>query len=158
MTKQKQQIIIHQSPMDRREFLIQPDERSRSSHGSHRLAEVAGGTTAECAAVVCCCPCTVVNVIVLAVYKVPAVLYKKALNKKRRRRLLKKGLLIQNNGGVVNSSGHRISGDGDGDSDGFVTKSIDSDEDFVELENEMWDKFYGTGFFRSLSQRINLNG
>ena len=34
-------------------------------------------------------------------------------------------------------------------------KKMDVDEEFVELENEMWEKFYGTGFWRSLSQRIN---
>ncbi|KAI3799439.1 hypothetical protein L1987_34737 [Smallanthus sonchifolius] len=139
--------------MERREFLLHPDERS--SRGSHRLAEVAGGTTAECAAVVCCCPCTVVHFIVLAVYKVPAGLYRKALKKKRRRRLLKKGLVIQNGRGRgdINSTAHRISIDGA--SERFVTKSIDADDEFFELENEMWEKFYGTGFFRSLSQRVN---
>lgn len=94
------------------------------------------------------------HVIVLAVYKVPAGLYKKALNKKRRRRLLKKGLVIQNGGNVVDIEGVSVEGDGEG----FVRKSVDCDGEFVELENEMWDKFYGTGFFRSLSQRVNLNG
>ncbi|KAJ0657366.1 hypothetical protein Hdeb2414_s0023g00634361 [Helianthus debilis subsp. tardiflorus] len=125
-----------------------PDE----SLSRHRLAEVAGGATAECAAVVCCFPCTVVHFIVLAVYKLPAGLYRKAVKRKRRRRLLKKGLLIQRPNGEINAAGHRVAVV---DGERFVTKSVESDEDFIEFENEMWEKFYGTGFFRSLSQRVN---
>ncbi|KAL4576846.1 hypothetical protein LXL04_012946 [Taraxacum kok-saghyz] len=103
MVTTKQQIAFHRSPMERRQFLLDPEECS--SRGSHRLAEVAGGTTAECAAVVCCFPCTVVHFLVLAVYKVPAGLCRKALRKKRRRRLKKKGVLIQSTrgGGDVSS-------------------------------------------------------
>ncbi|KAF5770273.1 hypothetical protein HanRHA438_Chr14g0668541 [Helianthus annuus] len=127
-----------------------PDE----SLSRHRLAEVAGGTTAECAAVVCCFPCTVVHFIVLAVYKLPAGLYRKAVKRKRRRRLLKKGLLIQRPNGEIIAAGHRVTVV-DGGGERFVTKSVESDEDFIEFENEMWEKFYGTGFFRSLSQRVN---
>ncbi|MFS8011935.1 hypothetical protein Hanom_Chr14g01314841 [Helianthus anomalus] len=127
-----------------------PDE----SLSRHRLAEVAGGTTAECAAVVCCFPCTVVHFIVLAVYKLPAGLYRKAVKRKRRRRLLKKGLLIHRPNGEINAAGHRVAVV-DGGGERFVTKSVESDEDFIEFENEMWEKFYGTGFFRSLSQRVN---
>ncbi|KAL7612449.1 uncharacterized protein LOC111899805 [Lactuca sativa] len=155
MVTKKQQIAFHGSPMERRQFLLDPEEcSSRGSH--HRLAEVAGGTTAECAAVVCCFPCTVVNFLVLAVYKVPAGLCRKALRKKRRRRLKKKGVLIQTSHGVDG-----ISIDGTEFSlhtaaaDRLVVKSMDSDEDLIELENEMWETFYGTGFWRSLSQRID---
>lgn len=156
----KPQIVFHQSPMERRQFLFDPEECSTRS--SHRLAEVAGGTTAECAAVVCCFPCTVVNFLVLAVYKVPAGLCRKALRKKRRRRLLKKGLLIPSASSVNDiSSTHRISIDGrefllhSAGGEGFLMQSMDADEELMELENEMWEKFYGTGFWRSLSQRIN---
>lgn len=168
--QQPQQIVFHQSPMERRQFLLDPDETS-SSRGSHRsrLAEVAGGTTAECAAVVCCFPCTVVNFLVLAVYKVPAGLCRKALRKKRRRRLLKKGMLIPastrggGGGGVSEmNGGHRISIDGTEFSLHPAVAAVaaerfmmNSDEDFIELEKEMWEKFYGTGFWRSLSQRID---
>ncbi|KAI3520425.1 hypothetical protein L2E82_32935 [Cichorium intybus] len=163
MVTTKQQIAFHRSPTERREFLLDPEECS--SRGSHRLAEVAGGTTAECAAVVCCFPCTVVNFLVLAVYKVPAGLCRKALRKKRRRRLLKKGLLIKSTRGVGDiSSTHGISIDGTEFSlhpeaaaaaERLVVKSMDADEDLMELENEMWETFYGTGFWRSLSQRID---
>ncbi|KAI3748322.1 hypothetical protein L6452_11318 [Arctium lappa] len=157
----KPQIVFHQSPMERRQFLFDPEE-CNSTRSSHRIAEVAGGTTAECAAVVCCFPCTVVNFLVLAVYKVPAGLCRKALRKKRRRRLLKKGLLIPNASSVNDiSSTHRISIDGrefllhSAGGERFLMQSMDADEELMELENEMWEKFYGTGFWRSLSQRIN---
>lgn len=30
--------------------------------------------------------------------------------------------------------------------------SLEMDKDVMELEKEMWDRFYGTGFWRSLSQ------
>ncbi|KAJ0550859.1 hypothetical protein HanHA300_Chr07g0250651 [Helianthus annuus] len=152
----RQQIVIHRSPMERRQLLLNPEPSSSSSSRSHRLAELAGGTTAECAAVVCCFPCTVVNILVLAVYKVPAGLCRKALKRKRRRRLLKNGLLVQNSGDVSdgNKSSHRISIDAAEFVELFKVKPVVDDE-FVELENEMWEKFYGTGFWRSLSQRVN---
>ncbi|KAD5961583.1 hypothetical protein R6Q59_014753 [Mikania micrantha] len=155
----KQQIAFHRSPIERRRFLLDPD--SSSSRGSHRLAEVAGGTTAECAAVICCFPCTVVNILLLAVYRVPAGLFRKVLKKKRKRRLLKKGLLIQSagDGGDANRIGHRISFDRTEFSiwptEWLTVKSMAGDEEFIELENEMWEKFYGTGFWRSLSQRVD---
>lgn len=77
--------IIIQSPpsslsLDKRQPLLSSQDSSPSSHGGGssgrvvrkaRLAEVAGGTTAECAAVACCCPCGIANLLVLAVYKVP---------------------------------------------------------------------------------------
>lgn len=159
--------MFHRSPIERRKLLTDNSNRVESSSCSgKRLAEVAGGTTAECAAVICCFPCTVVNILVLAVYKVPAGLCRKALKKNRRRRLLKKRLLIQSNGdgdGDVNGSGRRISFDGKElelefslrSADWFSMKSISGDDEFVELENEMWKKFYGTGFWRSLSQRVD---
>lgn len=155
MPKQKQ-IIFHQSPTERRKLIQDHQEDySYSSRGSsrHRIAEVAGGTTAECAAVVCCFPCTVVNFLVLAVYKVPAGLCRKALRRKRRRRMMKKGLVIGRGGGEVSSASSDC--DADMAEERFVVKKMDVDEEFVELENEMWEKFYGTGFWRSLSQRIN---
>ncbi|XP_019156727.1 PREDICTED: uncharacterized protein LOC109153292 [Ipomoea nil] len=128
-------------------------------NGHHRrpsLGEVAGGTTADLAAVVCCCPCVLVNMVVLAVYKVPKGVARKALGSKRRRRLLKKG---------GRSERQQSSSDGDDDSELQIVQvsssssavssglSLDSDKDVVELEKEMWEKFYGAGFWRSYSQR-----
>ncbi|KAK1421094.1 hypothetical protein QVD17_23190 [Tagetes erecta] len=159
----KQQIVFHQSPIERRKLLLEKnlDQRESSSCGGKRIAEVAGGTTAECAAVICCFPCTVVNILVLAVFKVPAGLCRKALKKNRRRRLLKKRLLVQSagDGDDVNGIGQRISIEGTEFSlrpaEWFTVKSIAGDDEFIELENEMWEKFYGTGFWRSLSQRVD---
>lgn len=153
----KQQIVFHQSPLERRQFLLDPTD-ANSSRNSHRIAEVAGGTTAECAAVVCCFPCTVVNIIVLAVYKVPAGLYRKALRKKRRRRMMKKGVLTRGVGDVSGGVGRLVSIEATEyplHPAALVAAERFSDEEFMELENEMWDKFYGTGFWRSLSQRID---
>lgn len=31
--------------------------------------------------------------------------------------------------------------------------SVEPDKDAMALENEMWDRFYGTGFWRSSSRR-----
>ncbi|KVI00063.1 uncharacterized protein LOC112519802 [Cynara cardunculus var. scolymus] len=158
-----QKIVIHQYTVERPQPLL---EVQYSSH--NRLAEVAGGTTAECAAVCCCCPFALVNLLVLAVYGVPAGLCRKALRKKRRRRLLKKGLLVQD--GDVSS--HRGSSSYDA-AELLIHEAIrydvtevliDSpaerfmmaaDSDVIEIENEMWDKFYGTGFWRSASQRVD---
>lgn len=169
--------IIIPSPsllsLDKRQPLLSSQDSSPSSHGGvngsssggvvvrkARLAEVAGGTTAECAAVACCCPCGIANLLVLAVYKVPAGLCRKALRKNRRDRLMKKGLLPASAG-----SGHcscdemelhayqisspiTVVGAGAG--------NLGSDKDAMELEKEMWDKFYGAGFWRSPSQRSEI--
>lgn len=120
-----------------------------SSRSGVTCAEVAGGTAAECAAVCCCCPCGLVNLLVLVVYKLPAGLCRKALRRKRRRRLIKKGLLPPHQCGCDESelqiqsiSGHGV--------------ESDSDRDIIELEKEMWDKFYSAGFWRSSSRRSEI--
>ncbi|XP_052175424.1 uncharacterized protein LOC127790166 [Diospyros lotus] len=126
---------------------------------SMRVGEVAGGTAAECAAV-CCCPCALlVNLLVLAVYKLPAGLCRKALQGKRRRRLTKQGLLPQRSSrchcgcddtevqihpiSVVDLSP--------------AAESLPPDKEVLQLEKEMWDRFYSTGFWRSPSQRSNFS-
>ncbi|XP_076881055.1 uncharacterized protein LOC143529065 [Bidens hawaiensis] len=137
----KQQIVFYRSPTERRrQYLLDSEQRL---NGGRRFAEVAGGTTAECAAVICCFPCTVVNIIVLAVYKVPAGLCRKALRKRRRRRMLI--------GGDVSVDGTEFAIH---PAELLAVKALTVDEEFVELENEMWETFYGTGFWRSLSQRV----
>lgn len=150
--------MLRQSPFSRRQPLLETQDCS--SRGGVRFAEVAGGTTAECAAVCCCCPCSVINLLVLAMYKVPAGLCRKALRRKRRRRLMKKGLLIQ--GG---SSHQRSSCDGAeflihpavaaAAAESLMMKPMETDKDVMELEREMWERFYGTGFWRSPSQRAD---
>ncbi|XP_059296147.1 uncharacterized protein LOC132049392 [Lycium ferocissimum] len=166
-------IIIRSPPsvlsLDKRQPLLSSHDTSSSRAGvggggvlrKARFAEVAGGTTAECAAVACCCPCGIVNLLVLAVYKVPAGLCRKALRKNRRNRLMKKGLLPASAAKghcscdevelihtyPISSPIAVVGGGGNLESD---------DKDAVELEKEMWDKFYGAGFWRSPSQRSEI--
>ncbi|CAI9097547.1 OLC1v1034004C1 [Oldenlandia corymbosa var. corymbosa] len=158
MTKQ---IVLRapQSFVDRRQLLLGAQESS--SRGGSRVGELVGGTAAECAAVCCCCPCGLVNLLVLAVYKVPAGLCRKALRRKRRRRMIKKGLLPPRKcgcGDVELYQLHPLSGPMTTTSATMMAAavnslSIESDDDVVELEKEMWDKFYSAGFWRSPSQR-----
>nr|GFA73841.1 2S globulin, glycoside hydrolase, catalytic domain-containing protein [Tanacetum cinerariifolium] len=96
-----QKIVIHVNKP-------QPLLDQQNSNNS-RFAEVAGGTTAECAAVCCCFPIGLVNLLVLAAYGVPAGLYRKALKRKRRRKMLKKGGC----GGDNDVDGDRSSCDGE---------------------------------------------
>ncbi|XP_075474584.1 uncharacterized protein LOC142505482 [Primulina tabacum] len=149
------QVVLRQpgSMVDRRQPLLQNSNySSRGGLRKVRLAEVAGGTTAECAAVCCCCPCGLVNLLVLAVYKVPAGLCRKALRRKRLRRLMKKGLLPPRKCGCDEKEQqiHPVS------SPVAIVNSLESgfdNKEVLELEKEMWDKFYSTGFWRSSSQR-----
>lgn len=139
-----------------------PGHNRRASFG-----EVAGGTTADLAAVCCCCPCVLVNLVVLAVYKVPKGVARKALGSKRRRRLLRKAgrkpesqvsssdddseLQIYH---IASSAASAVSGSLV--SSNLVSSTLESDKDVVELEKEMWEKFYGAGFWRSYSQRSDI--
>ncbi|XP_021811820.1 uncharacterized protein LOC110754989 [Prunus avium] len=152
------QLFLRQASSNRRQPLL----RTQVSHSTARLAEVAGGTAAECAAVCCCCPCGLVNLLVLVIYKVPAGICRRVLKKKRRKRHAKKGLLQPRHckctcgfdgselqfhqvgfdcGLEINDMTHKVA---DGES---------VDEDVLQLEKEMWDRFYSTGFWRSPSQR-----
>ncbi|KAL2481755.1 hypothetical protein Adt_34721 [Abeliophyllum distichum] len=152
------QVMLH-SPASsvgrRRPLLDNHDYSSRGGLRKVKLAEVAGGTAAECAAVCCCCPCGLVNLLVLAVYKLPAGLCRKALRHKRRRRLIKQGLLPPRQCGCDDKELqiHPISGPL---TMGNALES-NSNKDAIELEKEMWDKFYGSaGFWRSSSQRSEM--
>ena len=147
-----QKIVIH---------VNKPQPLLDQQHSSNRFAEVAGGTTAECAAVCCCFPIGLVNLLVLAVYGVPAGLYRKALKKKRRRKMLKK----VGGGGGGGGDGDDVDGDRSScDGEEFlinerfgygVVTSLEMDSDVMRLEDEMWGRFYGTGFWRSASQRVD---
>ncbi|KAL8519951.1 hypothetical protein ACS0TY_010763 [Phlomoides rotata] len=85
-------LLSNSSVVVRRQPLLENSDYA-SMHSVRRvsMAEVAGGTSADCTAVCCCCPCRLVNLFVLAVYKVPAGLCQKALRSKRHHRLMKKG-------------------------------------------------------------------
>ncbi|KAF5751674.1 hypothetical protein HS088_TW02G00690 [Tripterygium wilfordii] len=126
----------------------------QSKNKNLRLGEVAGGTAAECAAVCCCCPCTVMNLLILAVYKLPAGLCKKARRIRRRR---KKKKQLQRLLGPTESK--RSHGDDELERElrsvmergKSVHDGVDATET-VDMEKEMWDRFYSTGFWRSPSQ------
>ncbi|KAF8396333.1 hypothetical protein HHK36_017949 [Tetracentron sinense] len=150
MTRQ----IVFRAPsssVKRREPLL----ADQSTAGTMRFGEVAGGTAAECAAICCCCPCGLMNLLILAVYKLPAGLCRKLLKKKRRKGAKKTGLLPQRR---VCSCGcdetaiqvHPVSGEMWANEK--TEKSGDSAKEVQEMEKEMWDKFYSTGFWRSPSQ------
>ncbi|KAI3895333.1 hypothetical protein MKX03_035834 [Papaver bracteatum] len=145
--------------------------------GSKRFAEVAGGTAAECAAICCCCPCGIMNLLVLAVYKLPAGLCRKALKNKRIKRLKKNGIFQQQQqkkrcrcgcdepdiqihplGVVTNEWGDEdINLSGELISNKSGTVMLSAGKEIQDLEIEMWDKFYSTGFWRSSSQRDDLH-
>ncbi|TYI87049.1 hypothetical protein E1A91_D04G108900v1 [Gossypium mustelinum] len=117
-----------------------------------RFGEVCGGTTADVAAVCCCCPCGLANLVVLAIYKVPAGLYRRALRQKWLRKLHKKGLLQpKNHGAHFRCNDPELLCLEDYFQDAGVSE--ETEKAAVELENEMWQRFYGTGFWRSPSQK-----
>ncbi|XP_004497626.1 uncharacterized protein [Cicer arietinum] len=146
----------------RRQPLLQQSQ-SLSKAATH-IGEVVGGTAAVC----CCCPCALANIVYLAIYKVPATLCIRALKmrKQRRRRRLQtsaEGVFPQKRRctcGCCDDVGFRVHPTcGDDDVIGGVkSQSMGveeelEDKDAMELEKEMWERFYGTGFWRSSSQR-----
>ncbi|KAM0990212.1 hypothetical protein ACFX13_008861 [Malus domestica] len=149
------QLFLRQTSSPRRQPLL----RTQVSTSSARLAEVAGGTAADCAAVCCCCPCGLANLLVLVIYKVPAGLCRRVLKKRRRQRLIKKGL--QHRKCSCGFAGSELQFDtvglecvaGINDMSQKISDDESYDEDVMQLEKEMWDRFYSTGFWRSPSQR-----
>lgn len=141
------------SAVDRRQPLL--ENLDYSSRGGVRLAEVAGGTTAECAAVCCCCPCGLVNLLVLAVYKVPAGLCRKALRRKRRRRLMKMGLLPTRKCSCDEQE-FQIHPFTPPTTMVNALESVPENMEVIELEKEMFEKFYSGGFWRSSSRRNEM--
>lgn len=165
----RHKIMIHPTPslsLRKRQPLLRSTLSSSTSDVSSysyssnysSFAEVAGGTTAECAAVCCCCPCGLANLLFLTIYKLPAGLCRRVLRRKRREQLLKKGLLLPRS---------RRCKCGCDDTELHIHpmsvyhKSDEEDEaekekgrkEMVKLEKVMWETFYGTGFWRSPSQR-----
>lgn len=149
----KQPIILRHPSSNRRQPLLrhQPTSSSLSAGRTRRFAEVAGGTAADCAAVCCCCPCGLVNLLVLAVYKVPAGICRRALRRRRRDRRKIGGVLPpppppRDETAAAMAIAAQIHPLGCGGSG-------DGDKEVEALEKEMWERFYGTGFWRSPSQR-----
>ncbi|KAL1566089.1 hypothetical protein AAHA92_01735 [Salvia divinorum] len=155
MTRQQRQIPLRHSSslVARRQPLLEakggggPQDRLTA-----RLAEVVGGTTAECAAVCCCCPCGLVNLLVLAVCKVPAGLCRKALRRKRRHRLVKMGLRPAAAAAkcTCDEKDFQIRPVPAPDS----SESVPDSTEVIELDKEMFDRFYAGGFWRSSSARM----
>ncbi|XP_059659692.1 uncharacterized protein LOC132306350 [Cornus florida] len=163
------QILLRSPAVDRRQPLL--NEETSPKHQHRRFGEVAGGTTAECAAVCCCCPCAMMHLLIMAVYRVPTGLCKKALRKQRRKKLMKKKqLLLQRPATPPNQLGgpnaaaaamgfcydeSEAEGDDGSDGDDDNQAVFGNASAAVDLEKVMWDQFYGTGFWRSSSQREN---
>ncbi|XP_010270822.1 PREDICTED: uncharacterized protein LOC104607031 [Nelumbo nucifera] len=142
--------------LNRRRPFLERQSHWRSPSRS-RIAELAGETTAECVAVCCCCPCGLMNLLVLTVYKLPAGLCRKALRKRKLRMLKNVGLLPQQRGctcGYDETDHLQICPMSMDEWLPMVdNKSDDSEKEVLELEKEMWKRFYSTGFWRSPSQR-----
>lgn len=149
------QIILRAptSAYRRQPLLKAKSTSSATSSSSLSLAELAGGATAECAAI-WCCPCGIVNLLVLLAYRLPAGLCRRALRRKRRQRLIKQGLL--------NPKGFRLSSRIDEMEVQPITLSDllevkkpaqEVEMEVAQLEKEMWERFYGAGFWRSPSRR-----
>ncbi|KAJ0263830.1 hypothetical protein HA466_0022850 [Hirschfeldia incana] len=169
----------------RRHPLLQRSLSSPSpTCGGSTPAEFCGGTTASCAAVCCCCPCGLVNLLVLAIYKVPRGICRRALRIRRRKQLVKsrvfpplpadgKQRVFQNSEFAVHPVDSNDVSDEDDDDDfldlkyfgkpavgGVTTEDEETDEDdeaVLALEKEMWNRFYGAGFWRSPSQRESVS-
>ncbi|RDY07662.1 hypothetical protein CR513_08197, partial [Mucuna pruriens] len=126
-----------------------------------RVGEVVGTAAAECVAVCCCFPCGLVNFFLLAIYKVPTGLCRRMLRKRRHRKMIKEGLLKPTRrhcscGCCEDVHGFRIypmCANDAFDVKRLHSKEPDNDDDTRALEKEMWDQFYGTGFWRSSSNR-----
>ncbi|KAJ0238966.1 Uncharacterized protein HA466_0234930 [Hirschfeldia incana] len=121
-----------------------------------KVGEVAGGAAAECAAVCCCCPCAVVNLVVLAVFRFPAAVCKKAWRRSKRRRFMtKRHGLLEGKGSQSSVHARLKEEDPTAEIIVFEESAVVNGElnDVTVLENEMLERFYGTGFWRSLSKR-----
>ncbi|CAK7342129.1 unnamed protein product [Dovyalis caffra] len=143
----------------KRRPLLGHSSSSSSSCCSGRFGELAGGTTAECAAICCCCPCGLINLLVLTIYKVPAGICRRALRRKRRQKVIKKGLLPPRTRSCrcgcddTELQIHPMSCVDDSFREFDEEVTLKEEEAMVKLEKEMWETFYGTGFWRSPSQK-----
>lgn len=144
-------------------------QQSVSSKGAV-VGEVIGGTTAECVAVCCCCPCGLVfNILLLTLYKVPLGLCRRMLRRWRRRKMIKERMLPLPTSkrrhhcscGCCDVNGlrivHPMCANDNSDIKQLHSFAVQPDKDALALEKEMWDRFYGTGFWRSSSRREPSN-
>ncbi|KAK8488470.1 hypothetical protein V6N13_025053 [Hibiscus sabdariffa] len=134
------------------------DSRRRTSRDSASFGELCGGTTAECTAICCCFPLAVTNFVVLAIYKIPAGLCRRAFQRMRQRKLQEEGLVQhcsnqRGQGGWENSCFPMHSGESVEEFFPAMEGCEETEEAEEELEKSMWQKFDGTGFWRSPSQK-----
>lgn len=127
-----------------------------------KVGEVVGGAAAEFTAVCCCCPFTLMDMLILAVYRVPTGLCRRAWRKRmRQRRKRRKGLLAGDLSVGKCQEGSNWPAGLDVEAEmKLVAENLNADagdcdgaNEAVDLDKEMWDRFYGTGFWRSPSQR-----
>ncbi|KVH90557.1 uncharacterized protein LOC112520993 [Cynara cardunculus var. scolymus] len=140
----KPRLVLRRSLEERRQFLQQ-----HSSRKYKHMGEVVGGTTAEMAAVCCCVPCSMVDFVVLTMYKVPAGICRNAMRKRRQG-----SLVMKRNDSVSSLEDSELSMHPAvrAAAERFMKPEVDKDA--MELENEMWEKFYESGFWRSPSGRL----
>uniref|UniRef100_A0A7N0UUH6 Pollen preferential protein n=1 Tax=Kalanchoe fedtschenkoi TaxID=63787 RepID=A0A7N0UUH6_KALFE len=144
------QVVVRRHPL--------LSKQSSSCSGSARFAEVAGGTAAECAVLCCCCPCAILNLAFMALYTLPAGICRRMLRnmRGRKQRLLKKKGLVPRRRCTCGCEGTQA--------DRLVypvgtaatfdeVEKLKEEKEVMNLEKEMWDTFYSTGFWRSPSQR-----
>jgi len=159
-------VILPTVASHRRQPLLLQQSESYRKAGTRLMGEAVGGTAAVC----CCFSFGLANIIYLAIYKVPAKLCQEALRRKRRRRRrlqisMEEGAAIPSRPRCTCGCCDDIVGAGrvyplcsDDGSDVAVLRSrssVEKDKEVVELEEEMWERFYGSGFWRSPSQREN---
>lgn len=136
-------IVVRRSALPKR---LKAVKATKETSAGQRLAEVAGGTTAECAAVCCCCPCGIVRLVVLTFVWLPAGLCRKAIKKKIRKKSLK-----------ILEQSRRFDEDSELQLDKLDLEDLWPDKSpsmvVLEAEEEMWSNFYGSGFWRNPSER-----
>ncbi|XP_015873154.3 uncharacterized protein LOC107410258 [Ziziphus jujuba] len=165
------QVVLRSSPAIRRTPLLMVNSPTTvTPRDKRQFREVAGGTTAECAAVCCCCPCAVLDLLVTVIYRVPFGVCRKAWNRttKRHRCAPKKGLLRRPSSPEEHHTREELEAELK-----RVKEAAKKEENIAAgavagpgaggevvppetgnfSEKEMWDRFYGTGFWRSQSQR-----
>ncbi|XP_038901895.1 uncharacterized protein LOC120088573 [Benincasa hispida] len=140
------QSVLLQSPPGTRQQPLLRDKSGNRVKEKRRFAEVAGGTAAGCAAICCCFPCSMMNLLILTVYKVPVGLCKKVWNKRGKRRQIAK------KNAAAGKEWRNDDREKEDRGESSLPSSYFSSED-MELEKEMWERFYGTGFWRTPSQR-----
>ncbi|XP_039137119.1 uncharacterized protein LOC120274651 [Dioscorea cayenensis subsp. rotundata] len=130
---------------------VAPIKQPSAKKPSSRFGELAGATTARCAAVCCCCPCGILDLVVLAMVRLPAGLCRHAFLKGIRR-------VAKRNKGTTTElllpipKGRIEEGCLSPDDRKMVISRLPYEEE-AQLERQMWDQFYSTGFWRSSSQK-----